>query len=162
MTKIISIDPGMTSGAVWGTFDQGVPFLREGYAEIPGGMQGFEHWLHRRGWFGLHSFDHVVCERFKPRPMARNYRLDELEPLRIEGQVYVHAPRVVFQWPEQRGWGKHGIKTAAETLVKTGLWLVPSDIPNHDDADDANSAQMHLLAYMRNIGHMPTIEAYLR
>lgn len=164
MTRLLAIDPGMTTGVVWGHYDQTSPFLRVGFAEVPGGMVGLDEWLidlfeGRFAWP-----DVVVSERFKPRPMARSYRLDELEPLRIEGYLWSLFDRrdnsLVFRDPETRGSGRDGVRGMERVLKLHNLWLRPSDIPNHGDANDANAAQMHALAYLRSIGHLPTIHAF--
>jgi hypothetical protein len=127
-------------------------------------MVGLNEWLTTRFDRDLPRPDVVVSERFKPRPMARSYRLDELEPLRIEGYLWSMFDRqggsLVFRDPETRGSGKDGVRGMERVLREHNLWLRPSDIPNHDDADDANSAQMHALAYLRSIGHLPTIHAF--
>jgi hypothetical protein len=51
-------------------------------------------------------------------------------------------------------------KTAADNILRAmGLWTLPSEVDNHPDANDINSAMKHLVAYLRNIGHEPTLEA---
>jgi hypothetical protein len=155
----VAIDPGQSSGVVWGCFSEDDAFVRIGYAQVTGGLAGLKRFMLETFWEHQDwTFDHLVVEKFKTRPLARNYKLAELEPIRIEGWLddYVTA----WQWPEQRGWGRGGVAHAEEVLRAKGLWLTGKDV-GFRDADDCNAAQMHMLAYLRNMGHIPTIEAYL-
>jgi hypothetical protein len=151
----------MESGIVWGHFEPGHPLMRDGYAQVSGGIEGFEKFFEEKfiGEYYLGDwFQILVCEKFKTRPLARSYKLNELEPIRIEGYLYQFDP--VWQWPEQRSLTSDGVKASEDILKRKGLWLTGSDVGSKN-ADDVNAAQLHLLAYMRNIGHTPTIEAYL-
>jgi hypothetical protein len=151
----------MSTGVVWGSAGALTPFVREGYKQITGGLDAFAPWFEDQfigeyymGW----RFDELVCEKFKTRPIARNYKLIELEPIRIEGWLSSYGP--TWQWPEQRSLTSDGVKASEAVLHAKNLWLTGKDV-GAKDADDVNAAQLHLLAYLRNIGHLPTIEAYL-
>jgi hypothetical protein len=150
----------MSSGIVWGEYDDTTAFTRLGYAQVTGGLPGFieffaDRFLKRGRWD--YAAD-LVCEKFKPRPVARAWKLNELEPIRIEGWLHQFHP--AWQWPEQRSLTSDGVKASEKILHAKGLWLTGSDV-GAEDANDVNAAQLHLLAYLRNIGHAPTINAYL-
>lgn len=156
MKKLLSIDPGMMSGVVIGQFDDDMPYIRLGWAEVPDGLEGIA------GTAMPWDADVVVCERFRARHMARSYRQNELEPLRIEGFVRAMRGDTHFRWPEQRGLGMGGVPAMHQAMKSNGLWLTGEAIPNHKDADDVNAATAHALAWLASQGHEPTLEAYLR
>ena len=53
-------------------------------------------------------------------------------------------------------------RNSDNVLRETGWWLTGSDPNvNYKDANDANAAAKHALAYMRSIGHEPTITTLL-
>ena len=165
MTKLIAIDPGMTSGVFVGEYDDMSPLLRTGYAQIPGGIKGFSRWMDDAypDIFGAT----VVCEKFVPLPMARSWKLDELEPIRIEGLLYDYwTDRIVWQRSmamvlRDGATQAERKKNSDDLLRRNGWWLTGKDV-GLKDANDANAAAKHALAYMRSIGHMPTIETHLR
>jgi hypothetical protein len=104
--------------------------------------------------------DEFVYERFTPRPVAFSYSLDELEPLRIEGFLAYYISRldcrVAVQDPGQRKL----LRTLPETekfLQANNYWATGTDV-GCKDANDANSATMHALAFIRNQAHRATID----
>lgn len=173
MKNVISIDPGMTSGVVLADYGDMEPLRILGRYEVEGGDPGLRDWINL---YLDESFDgwEIVCEKFTPLP--RVFKLAELEPLRIEGTVatfaYIAGEPVHWQSNQSMllaGTG-HGGNTALQrasankkaadnVLRRIGLWTLPSEV-TYKDANDVNSAMKHLLAYMRSIGHAPTIEAY--
>lgn len=158
MTSIAVFDPGVTSGFVAAEFARNTPVQVTHKIEIPGGLDGLCDWLS-----GIHM-EVVVCERFRMTPLVRTS--EQVEPLRIEGVIRYAFPKVVWQYPDSMllAGSHHGSpsrnKTAADNVLRTmGLWTLPSEVDNHKDANDINSAMKHLVAYLRNIDHQPTLEA---
>ena len=158
MTTLMAIDPGMMSGYFYGEFDELTPLMRIGYKQIPGGSKGLFDFLQGR------IADVVVCEKFTPRPNGgRQFRLDEFEPIRIEGWMEVFYPNVAWQKPAamvlRNGATQTERKRSSDNVLReTGWWLTGSDPNvNYKDANDVNAAAKHALAYIRSIGHEPTI-----
>jgi hypothetical protein len=163
MKTLLAIDPGMATGLFWGKYDTLTPLTRLGFAQITGGLRGLMAFLRDNPIMHSHL---VVCEKFDPRPMARQFRTNELEPLRIEGAVeFMFEDDVTWQRPASMVLA--GGDTQAERkrksddiLRRNGWWLTGKDV-GLADANDANAAAKHALAYMRNIGHEPSISAHL-
>lgn len=160
MTSIAVFDTGQTSGLVqaWFTPDAAVEILSK--SEVPGGAEGLADVA---SMVGVGGVDIVVCEKFRMTPRARTAA--QVEPLRCEGVVLAWN-HVIWQYPDAMllAGGHHGSpgrnKTAADNVLRRmGLWTLPSEVPNHTDANDINSAMKHLVAYLRNIDHKPTLEA---
>lgn len=158
MTEILSIDPGMSTGLIAASVkDDKLPEIRW-KEQIEGGLPGL---LEIEIWEYLQK-DVVICESFHPRQMARSYKLNELEPLRIEGYLVAHV-EPVFRQPEQRKLIKgDDFIPSARFLEWAGYWTLPSELPiKPKDADDANSAMMHLFSYLRSRKHRPTVKLLL-
>ncbi len=159
MTDILSFDPGMSTGLVRANVTSGsLPRLEE-VSQIEGGLEGLEE----AGVLNyLRQKTTVISELFSPRQMARSYRLEELEPLRIEGWLVAHR-EIIFRRPEQRhlfNRNDDNFKRSAAFLGWAGYWTTGSEV-KLKDANDANSAMMHLFAYLRNQKHRPTIDLLL-
>jgi hypothetical protein len=162
----------MATGVFVGEYDDTTPLFRTGFIQIPGGIEGFSRWLfdnmlgysEERGEYAL--WDRMVCEKFNPHPMARSWKLDELEPIRIEGFLYQWNPK--WQKPgamalkDGPNWTQAQRKRASDDLLRRNGWWLTAKDTGLKDANDANAAAKHALAYMRSIGHMPTIETHLR
>ena len=151
MSTVLAIDPGMSTGITMMKYEIGErPEIIHQW-QIERGLEGLTEF----SWGGLHGA--VVCERFTPRPVAFSYSLDELEPLRIEGWLQATVGgHIVWQDPPQRKL----VRTLPETeafLKAYGYWATGTDV-GCKDANDANSATMHALAYIRNQAHRATID----
>lgn len=163
--KLVAIDPGMATGVFVGEYDETTPLLRTGFIQIPGGLPAFSDWfIENLTYYDSAKWDVLVCEKFAPRPMARTLKLDELEPIRIEGWLYEYSP----EWQRPGAMVLKDGATQAErkrnsddVLRRNGWWLTGKDV-GLKDANDANAAAKHALAYMRSIGHAPSIETHLR
>lgn len=161
MSTVLSMDPGMSTGAVAAKImDDELPTIIY-RKQIEGGLaslSGDPFWT-----YGLHQ-ERTVCEQFHPRPMSRTYRLDELEPLRIEGYLLATLGwgEILFRQPEQRHLFKETetFTKSAAFLKWAGYWTVGSEV-GCKDANDANSAMMHLFGYLRDRKHRPTISLLL-
>lgn len=152
MTLLVSIDPGMETGVVLGRYEAGVAFEVIQRIQVPGGLQG--------ALFELDSLIddrmEITCEKFSPRPGARSWRLDELEPIRIEGALEDrYQSRVVWRKPEQRKL-IGDIPRTGEFLRASGYWTAPKEV-GRKDANDVNAAMMHAIGYLRDRAHRPTI-----
>jgi hypothetical protein len=141
LTSIAVWDPGVTSGLVraWFTKDAPVEILSK--SEIPGGLEGICDVLWNGVGVGTNEEDVWVCERFRMTPLVRTSV--QVQPLRIEGAIALAHGNVVWQYPDSM-------------LLAGSHHGSPS---NHKDANDINSAMKHLVAYLRNIDHQPTLEA---
>ena len=163
-TYLTVIDPGMTSGFFFGNYSDLQPLVRTGFRQLPGGAAAFDSYMQELDDEG-HEWDIIVCERFTPRPVARAWRLAELEPIRIEGMLEKGFEHIVWQRPAAMVLrdGKDQAerkRLSDDVLRRNGWWLTGKDV-GLKDANDANAAAKHALAYMRSIGHMPSIETHL-
>lgn len=162
MPDIVAIDPGMTTGVVCGRYTPDTPLEITRQYEVEGGLDGLHDFLET--FIKRNDFPHkAVCEKFRTVP--RVYRADEVEALRIEGLVTSWWPSRTWQYNDQLliG-GAHGSRSlnkrlADDILRKMGLWSLPSEFPEHGDAADVNAAKKHLIAYLRNHDHRPTLQA---
>lgn len=161
------IDPGMSSGIVIFTWDDDEPYERVGAAQVPGGAAGLlaemAHPEVRNA-----PYDIIVMEKFTPREHG-GFNLTEkaVEPLRCEGAILAllgpeKFARVAWQAPAMQYFmgGKdlrERKKNSREFLKKHGLHLTGKDV-ERPDADDAISATLHSIAYMRRISHEPTLD----
>lgn len=165
MTTLIAIDPGQMSGYFIGHYGPNTPLARTEFGMVPGGFEGIADII-ANGLDGLEHFDVVVCEKFSTRPMSRQYKLEELEPIRIEGLVSWLRPDTVWQAPAmmvlRQGDTQAQRKRNSDDVLRRGnLWLTGTDV-SYKDANDANAAAKHALAYMRSIKHAPTLAHYFQ
>lgn len=193
MPYVLSIDPGMSSGIVLGEFTPETPYTRLGFWQIEGGLSGLRHWLgaHHEDtndgtmlppwWFfpaeddpdadDVLGFENdelvIVCEKFSPRPMARSFKLEELEAIRIEGVVEDRFEGMVT-WQRPMAMVLDGRpdttakrKQASDNVLrKMGLWTTGKQV-GLKDANDVNSAQKHAVAYLIKQKHEPTVKKIL-
>ena len=116
----------------------------------------------------------VICEKFTPRPNGKGgLTLASVEPLRIEGHLvgsgimpdypdkawrqpssqYFMCPTRGVTLPEKK-------KAANKWLRENGFYFTGKDV-GCKDADDARSATLHALSYLRKF-HRPTQEKYFK
>lgn len=161
MKDIVAIDPGMETGFVLAEYNDDEPITIRRAWQTQGGLDGMMESLWNLD-IGL-SVQTFVFEKFRTSP--RVYKSDEVEALRIEGAVRLLRPDVVMQYngamllagTDHGSPGKN--KTAADNVLRAmGLWHTGKMI-GAKDANDVNSAMKHLVAYLRGIGHAPTMEA---
>lgn len=162
MTYLLSIDPGMSTGIVLGRYDREKPYERIDRWQVEGGLTGFIEFYDDFGSDYLHG-GVVVVEKFVPLRSNRTFRVDELEPIRIEGAIQMVGISPVWQraasmvlaggdTPAQRK------RASDDVLRRMGLWSTGSQV-GRKDANDVNSAQKHAIAYLKSIKHLPTLEA---
>lgn len=184
MGYLLSIDPGMQTGIVLGRYENDTQYERLGRWQVGGGLPGVVHWLEGYsapselgplkllGWWwfedSLVIFPGemtVVCEKFVPLAAPRTFKTAELEPLRIEGGLVVLLDDTEIVWQRASSMVLAGGNTPAQrkkasddVLRRMGLWSTGKEV-GYKDANDVNSAQKHAIAYLRSIGHQPTLDA---
>ena len=118
------------------------------------------------------EYGDVICEKFTPRPNGKGgLTLASVEPLRIEGHLvgsgimpdypdkawrqpssqYFMCPTRGVTLPEKK-------KSANKWLRENGFYFTGKDV-GCKDADDARSATLHALSYLRKF-HKPTQLAF--
>lgn len=112
-----------------------------------------------------------ICEKFTPLT-GRGFALtlDSVEPLRAEGALiakgFMAAEFPHESWQRPAVMYSHGGSTLPEKKKASRAWLKKHDLlptgktVGQPDANDAVSATLHAFAYMRKIGHLPTLKHY--
>ena len=169
MTILFAIDPGLSSGVARGEFSDTEPLVITDQWQTGGGVKGFVD------KFAAELYDQraiIVCEKFIPRPNEGfNHTLKSIEPMRIEGWcvgtgIMPDYPHERWQQPAQRlfmGGDDHDdrVKRANEFLKKHGLYRTGSQL-GQPDGDDANSATLHAIAFIRSIRHLASLRVYFK
>lgn len=170
----LSIDPGMSNGAClfsWGT-EQDEFFKQEDLWQFPGGAPGLAQFLdamevrvlHGHPMIGSTLLTRLVVEKFTPRS-GGEFALTRksAEPLRGEGVLIGRGLLRFIDWGEpsqQYFMGGATLpekkKRSREFLKLYGLYVTGSMI-GQKDADDAISAELHAIAWLRRKRHMPTL-----
>lgn len=140
MTKILSLDPGGTTGyAIVEATDTGVSLLEAG--QIPEDLKGFIKWYDTRG---RRDWDVVVCESFILRPSVK---FPDLSPVYIIGALEaLEAPwekEITYQAPSSKPLCND------DTLKRLEFYQVGKG--------HANDAIRHAIIYLRTKRHMPTL-----
>lgn len=189
MKTLISIDPGMSTGLVAGTYSDSEPFRVTHTFQIEGGVEGFftrvsssengygDRLIRVRGGlrgtsdsvFGDEAILTVLAEKFTARGSGNgfSYRTGALEPLRVEGAILALGVNPEWVSPAQQYF--MGGKSKAEKLKARNAWLkdhkglgyytTGKDV-GCKDADDARSALSHAIAWLRRQKHLPTLELF--
>lgn len=111
----------------------------------------------------------IVVEKFTPRPASANngFHLTRAsaEPLRCEGVLIGLGLEHLIRWGEpsqQYFMGGETLvqkkKRSREFLKRNGLYITGSTV-SEADANDAISAELHAISWLRRERHMPTINA---
>lgn len=160
----MAVDPGMETGVVVLEFEGDTPARIVRRVQVTGGLDGLVPRLPMR--LDQRTVDHVVCEKFRTTP--RVYRAAELEALRIEGLVktstYWAGVDLEWQYPDSMllrgsvGSRSENKRAADDTLRDMGLWTTGSQV-SRPNANDVNSAMKHAVAFLRKVGHRPTLDA---
>lgn len=157
MSTVLAIDPGMSTGITLMEYIIGERPTIVAQWQVEGGLEGLADSFEYEDF----KYAEIVCERFTPRPVAFSYSLDELEPLRIEGWLTSEVRKnITWQDPPQRKL----VRTLPDTekfLQAYNYWATGTDV-GCKDANDANSATMHALAYIRNQAHRATIDMLIQ
>lgn len=174
----IAIDPGVSTGIVTFTWSDDQPYERTSVMQVTDGAEGLADWLEkhevryslaRKRWlFRERPIDAFVMEKFTPHENAGHALTERsVEPLRCEGVVIAagHSRQHVhWQQPAAQyfsgGTTPAGRKKASREFLKTHLLYLTGSQVGQPDADDAISATLHSIAYMRRIRHLPTLEKF--
>lgn len=182
---LISLDPGMSTGLVVGTYSDTEPFKLTHAFQIGGGVAGFlrnvrtyENGYRDRILRVLSGRDYlsfgeggstVLVEKFNARGSANagfSYTTASLEPLRVEGAILALGIEPIWVQPSQQYF--NGGKNKAEKKKRQHAWLktngfaiMPKDV-GAADADDARSACAHAISWLRRQRHEPTLKHYFK
>ena len=179
----LAIDPGMSTGAClfsWGD-DEDQPFRQEKLWQFPGGAPMLGAFLRS---IEMHQYRHpggeselyvkvdgvelplrvLVMEKFTPRPHETfSLTLKSVEPLRGEGVLIGMGFHDFIDWAEpsqQYFMGGSDLadkkKRSREFLKLNGIHVTGSMV-GQKDADDAISAQLHAIAWLRRTRHGATL-----
>lgn len=184
MKTLISIDGGMSTGVVIGKYSEHLPFTLMHAFQFEGGVEGFIEnvetfyddedstktvWLGQPQdtWFDIETAT-VIAEKFAARGSGNgfSYRTDALEPLRVEGALLAmglnpewrQPPKQYFMAPAGTPLNEKK-KLSHKWLKDKGLYIAPKDV-GCKDANDARSAALHCIAWLRDTHHMPTLKHY--
>jgi len=148
MKRLISFDPGKTTGmSIW-QYDAETPLQLIGYGQIEGGVEGFLEYLYPTdGRYMI--WDVIVSESFVLDGRTPN---PDVTPLHIEGILESHAHRTGCQLRFQRNNFKAHVDDAK--LKEYGFYV--KGMPH------SNDSMRHALAYMKTSYHRPTLDAYFK
>jgi len=178
MTYALAIDPGIENGACLFSFGDDQSFTVEKLWQFPFGAPGLGVWMDsvgltvdedRRSMFiGGEQLGHLVVEKFTPRP-SETFKLTQkaVEPLRGEGVIIGKGFNRFIEWAEpsqQYFMGNSELpldekkRLSREFLKLNGIYPTGKTV-GRPNADDAISATLHSVAWLRRQRHMPTIAA---
>ena len=138
MTRILSFDPGGTTGWALIEYDENQSTLLD-YGQITGGYKGFkEFYLNSRG-----IADIIVCESFSLR---LGHQSVNLEPCYVIGVLYALADRPVIFYPPS-----YKVFCDNDALKRLGFYI--------KGKQHARDAIRHAVAFLRvEINHIPTMK----
>ena len=171
MTYILSIDPGLNTGAAIGFYDAITPYRLIERLQIHDGVVGFEKW-----WTEYPSLffvvDEIVCERFDLR--EENEFAADLTPVQVEGALLTLLAQtkrefgieLEVKWQPASDKGSL-IGYPANCTTRTERQRFRFDFLDRfglfkagTENDDSNDAITHALVYLRRRGHYPTKMAF--
>lgn len=188
MKTLISLDPGLSTGVICGTYSDTEPFRVTHAFQIEGGVEGvLGGFSTSYEWLGEDTllFVHlpglespievsdevtVLAEKFTARGSANagfSYRTDALEPLKIEGAILALGVKPIWVSPQQQyflgGESKAGKLKNRNAWFKEhkdlGYYITGKDV-GCKDANDARSALAHCISYLRREKHLPTLSLF--
>lgn len=190
MKTLISLDPGLSTGVICGTYSDTEPFRVTHAFQIEGGVEGFlrncyTDYIHvngvtqsrlflpvtlGRGGISLDGDTKVLAEKFTARGSANagfSHRTEALEPLRVEGAILALGISPIWVSPQLQYFV--GGESKAEKLKNRNAWFKEHKdlgyyITGKDvgckDANDARSALAHCISYLRREKHLPTLSLF--
>ena len=135
MTRLLGLDPGLSTGWALFHYDATTPLTLLDYGEILGGHQGVIAF-----WKTMPEPDEVVAETFR---LDGRTIYPEVDPLRTEGALSVLHPG----WIGQPNTAK--IMADDILLKRLGWWL--------KGKPHARDAARHAIALMKSRRHLPTL-----
>lgn len=174
VVHLLSIDPGLASGAsLWRFSDTQPAEMIYGW-EIPGAYEGFASWLDSSQWAAPRLV--VVAEKFITYPTkGHSPTLASTYPLVLEG-VLIDRGLMPAQYPDPEGrWRRSSLQywvdgaDAKAKRKKQEVWLKENTDyyrtagqlgVKHKDAQDYLSSVYHALSWFRSQTHIPTMERY--
>lgn len=169
MGDIVSVDPGWSTGVVVVSFTEDLPMTVRFVGQYPGGTRGITAVV--RQLHDEYPSATWISEAFTVRPGSRGMRLRDVEPLRIEGFLIGlglmpdrESKSDRWRQPQSRLFAGGSTpaerqKNAIQFLRDHGLHVTGRDV-GQPDADDANSALLHALAFLKYQKHRPTINTF--
>lgn len=136
--RLLSLDPGGTTGAALLTFDDERVALESAW-QIPGGLTGFLEW---QKTFDT-PIDLIICESFTLRPGVHGANI---EPTYIIGALTAlyQGTELIMQEPK--------LKPLCDDARLKTLELYHKNLPH------GNDAIRHAIIYLRSIKHLPTLK----
>lgn len=173
----LSIDPGVSNGACLFQYDDEKPFERIAPIQFSGGAGGLADWMENYDmrietdevWLEDKKISALIVEKFTPRnDDSFNLTLDSVEPLRCEGVLIGKGFERFIRWtqPSQQYFmGSPDLeleekKKAAVNFLKLHKLHLTGSMVGERNADDAISAQLHAIAWLRRKRHKPTMKYY--
>lgn len=167
MTRLLTIDPGLSTGVALGFYDDTTPYTLLERWNVLGGVPGFVQFI---GEGHVASADQLVSESFVLRD---NDFAADLVPVRVEGAILTlqalgspHLPARVTAWqpPSDKG---SLIGYPADCVSNTQRQRFRFDfldrfglfIPGTAQ-DDAHDAITHSIVFLRRKRHRPTLLKY--
>lgn len=179
----LAIDPGVENGICLFSWSDTEPIRIEKLWQFPGGATGLAWWIRKnqlRAW-PIKSLDapvmafngemivvNLIVEKFTPRP-HETFALTAktVEPLRGEGVLIGNGflPHIDWREPSQQYFiGSNELpleqkkKQSREFLKLHGMYVTGKNV-SRPNADDAISATLHAIGWMRKKKHLPTLRA---
>lgn len=153
MPYIEAYDPGKASGLAHGYYDDATPFELDGVMII--GPEAFEDYIWEWGTPAEPTNPIRVYEGFRLR--SGNKFTADLTGVELIGQMKLVARKRGIMLHKQMPTDKALVHDSV--LKAAGIWQTGKMV-GHADGRDANDAIIHILAYLKKIGHVPTIEHY--
>jgi len=174
----LSIDPGLETGVCLFSWSEEQPIIVEGVYQFPHGAAGLAAFLDKEqirvvnpgpeGFMKIrgHRLDVLVVERFTPRPNEMfSHTRKSVESLRGEGALISRYFEPFIEWAEpsqQYFMGNSGFtlpqkKSLSRGFLKAQDMHVTGGDVGRPNADDAISATLHAVAYLRRKKHRPTL-----
>lgn len=138
MTKILSFDPGGTTGWALIEFDKTSSKLLD-YGQITGGYKGFKEFYLNQNY----DADIIVCESFHLRTGQKSVNL---EPCYVIGVLYALTDKHIFFYPPS-----YKVFCDNDALKRLEFYV--------KGQEHARDAIRHAIVYLRiEINHMPTMK----
>lgn len=175
------IDPGLSTGMCLFEWGDNLPFAVRQLWQFTGGAAGLAAALKAikitvdndgtiilaDGEDEAEVLDALIVEKFTPRPHEGfSHTQASVEPLRGEGVLIGLGLEPFIQWREPSQQYFMGGDSLADKKKRSRRFLETFEIKptgkdvEQPDADDAISATLHAIAWLRHKKHMPTLLHY--